>query len=95
MAAGLGICVDEERGDLDEVLRLRAEIARLREERKPVAWCVQAAARAMVHAGTHIPVSEPVLIQCTDEADARMLSAVYGHRVLVIVEADTKEVPRE
>ena len=34
MAAGLGICVDEDRGDLDEVLRLRAEIARLREERR-------------------------------------------------------------
>ena len=37
MAAGLGICVDKDRGDLDEVLWLRAEIARLREERKPVA----------------------------------------------------------
>ena len=34
MAASLGICVDEERGDLDEVLRLRTEIARLREERR-------------------------------------------------------------
>jgi hypothetical protein len=33
MAAGLGICVDKDRGDLDEVLRLRAEIKRLREER--------------------------------------------------------------
>jgi hypothetical protein len=32
MAAGLGICVDEERGDLDVVLKLRADIARLREE---------------------------------------------------------------
>jgi hypothetical protein len=34
MAAGLSICVNEERGDLDEVLRLRAEIAQLREERR-------------------------------------------------------------
>ena len=53
-----------------------AEIDRLREERKPVGWCVQAAA---------------VLIQVKDEAEAKMLSAVYGYKVLAIVEADAKE----
>ena len=72
-----------------------AEIDRLHEERKPVGWCVQAAAGSMVHAGTHAPVSAPVLIQCVDEAYARMLAAVYGHRVLAIVEADAKEPNRE
>ena len=74
---------------------LRAEITRLREERKPVAWCVQAAAGSMVYAGTLAPISAPVLIQCVDEAYARMLATVYGHRVLAIVEADAKEPNRE
>ena len=76
---------------VEENERLRAETTRLREGRKPVGWCVQAAAGSMVHAGTHAPVSAPVLIQCVDEAYARMLAAVYGHRVLAIVEADAKE----
>ena len=67
-----------------------AEIDRLSEERKPVAWCVQAAAGSMVHARTHSPVLSTVLIQCVDEAYARMLAAVYGHRVLAIVEPDVK-----
>ena len=68
-----------------------AEIDRLSEERKPVAWCVQAAAGSMVHARTHSPVYSPVWIQCVDEADARTLSTVFGHRVLAIVEAGAKE----
>ena len=72
-----------------------SEIARLREERKPVAWCVQAAAGSMVYAGTHSPIDAAVLVQVKDEAEARMLSAVYGHRVLAIVEADAKEPNRE
>ena len=91
-------------GDPDEPGRVLAadvvrwaakEIARLREERKPVGWCVQAAAGSMVHAGTHFPIDVAVLIQCKDEAEGRMLSAVYGHRVLAIVEADAKEANRE
>ena len=72
-----------------------AEIARLRKERKPVGWCVQAAAGSMVHAGTHAPIDVAVFISCKDEAEARMLSAVYGHKVLAIVEADTKEPNRD
>ena len=68
-----------------------SEIARLREERKPVGWCVQAAAGSMVHAGTHSPILSTVLIRCVDEAYARSLATVYGHRVFAIVEADAKE----
>ena len=79
----------------EEIEILRAEIARLREERKPVAWCVQAAAGSMVHAGSHAPIDTAVLIQCKDQAEARMLSAVYGHKVLAIVEADAREANRE
>ena len=60
----------------ERIVALGNEIARLREERKPVGWCVQAAA---------------VLIQVKDEAEAKMLSAVYGYKVLAIVEADAKE----
>ena len=71
------------------------EIARLREERKPVAWCVQAAAGSMVHAGTHAPIDAAVLIQVKDESEARMLATFYGHRVLAIVEADAREPNRE
>ena len=71
-----------------------AEIARLREGRKPVAWCVQAAAGSMVHAGTHSPICAPLLIQATDLPHARMMAAVYGHKILEIVEPDEKEVPR-
>ena len=78
-----------------EIDLLSAEIARLREERKPVAWCVQAAAGSMVHAGNHSRIDAAVLIQCKDEPEARMLSAVYGHRVLAIVEADAREPNRE
>ena len=70
---------------------MQSEIARLREERKPVAWCVQAAAGSMVHAGNHSPIDAAVLIQVKDEAEARMLSAVYGHKVLAIVTPDAKE----
>jgi hypothetical protein len=66
----------------------------VREERKPVAWCVQAAAGSMFHAWTHTPIDAAVLIQCKDEADARMMASVYGHKVLGVVDLDAKEVPR-
>ena len=68
-----------------------AEIAQLREERKPVGWCVQAAAGSMVHAGSDSPVLSTVFVQCADEADARTLSTVFGHRVFAIVEPDARE----
>jgi hypothetical protein len=74
---------------------LRSEIARLREERKPVAWCVQAAAGSMFHAWTHTPIDASVLIQCKDLADARMMTVVYGHKILAVIEPDEKEVTRE
>jgi len=69
-----------------------AEIARLREERKPVAWCVQAAAGSMFHAWSHTPIDAAVLIQCKDEADARKMASVYGHKILAIVEPHGNEV---
>lgn len=74
------------------IAALEKEIARLREERKPAGWCVQAAAGAMVHAETHAPIDVVVFISCKDEAEARMLATVYGHKVLAIVEPDAKEV---
>ena len=80
---------------VEENGRLRAEIARLREKRKPVGWCVQAAPGSMVHAGTHFPIDRAVLIQCKDEAEARMQSGVYGYKVLAMVEPDAKEANRE
>jgi hypothetical protein len=77
-----------------EILRIAAaEIARLREERKPVAWCVQADAGSMFHAWTHTPIDAAVLIQCKDEADARMMASVYGHKVLGVVDLDANKVP--
>lgn len=76
------------------ISHLEAEIARLREERKPVAWCVQAAAGSMVHAGTHNTIYAPVLIQATDLPHARIMAAVYGHKILKIVEPEEKEVGR-
>ena len=80
---------------VEENGRLRAEIARLREKRKPVGWCVRAAPGSMVHAGTHFPIDRAVLIQCKDEAEARMQSGVYGYKVLAMVEPDAKEANRE
>ena len=77
------------------ISELQAEIARLREERKPVAWCVQAAAGSMFHAGTHNPIDAAVLIQCKDETYARMLATVYGCKILAVIEPDEKELPRE
>jgi hypothetical protein len=71
------------------------EIARLREERKPLAWCVQAAAGSMVAAWTQTPIDAAVLIQCKDEADARMMAVVYGNKILWVVEPDEKELPRD
>jgi len=68
------------------------EIERLREEQKPVGWCVRAAAGSMVYAGTHTPNEADVLIQCKDETDARMMATVYGYKILAIVEPEAKEV---
>ena len=79
----------------DAVEQIAAEIARLREEQKPVAWCVQAAAGSMVDARTHTPIDAAVLIQCKDEAYARMMATVYGHKILLVVEPRGKEVGRE
>ena len=76
-----------------EWLEQKAEIARLRGQRKPVAWCVQAAAGSMGHAGTHSPIHVPCLIQVKDEAYARMMATVYGHKILWVVEPTGKEVP--
>jgi len=70
------------------VSRLADEVEKLREKRKPVAWCVQAAASTMVIAGTHEIVNRAVLIQCNDETEARTLSTVYGHKRLAIVEPE-------
>ena len=97
VALAASIAAMAERDDLQTKLiaALEAEVARLREGRKPVGWCVQAAAGSMVHAWTHSPIDAAVLIQCKDESEARMLSAVYGHKVLAIVEADAKEPNRE
>ena len=89
-------------GDPDEADSVKAsdavrwaidEINRLREEQKPVAWCVQAAAGSMVHAWSHTPIDAAVLIQCKDEAYARMMATVYGHKILLVVKPRGKEVP--
>ena len=90
LAASLAAMAAKEELQAKLIAALEAEIARLREERKPVGWCVQAAEGSMVHAGNHSPIDAAFLIQVKDEAEARMLSAVFGHRVLAIVEADAK-----
>ena len=93
----VGVLVREKTADnwlADMVEIAHDEIARLREERKPVGWCVQVAAGSMVHAGTPAPIDAAVLIQCKDETEARMLAAVYGHKILEIVEPGVKEVGR-
>lgn len=59
------------------VARLADEVEKLREKRKPFAWCVQAAAGKRLY-----------LIQCNDETEARTLSTVYGHKRLAIVEPE-------
>ena len=79
---------------VDLIREAATEIARLREGRKPVAWCVQAAAGSMFHAWTHTPIDASVLIQCKDDADASLMASVYGHKVLGVFDLDAKEVPR-
>jgi hypothetical protein len=98
LAHGVG---DMTYGDPDDADAVKAgdvvrwaveEIAQLREELKPVAWCVQAAAGSTVHAGTHSPIDVPVLIQVKDKTEARILATVYGCKILAVIEPDEKEV---
>ena len=71
------------------------EISRLREERKPVAWCVQTPPGSCVHAVTHAKIHKSMIIECESEAYARMMSAVSGYKILAIVEPDEKEVTHD